>query len=95
MAAKPIDIMKIKQLLLLKKNSWSNRKIAKAIGVDRNTVNDYVRELQSSGKSYEELLELEEQELQDLSPSKEPIDKERYENLHALFPSYANELQTT
>lgn len=93
MAARPIDIMKIKQLLLLKKNSCSNRKVAEAIGVDRNTVNEYVKKLQSSGKSYEELLKLEEPELQNLFPSKESIDKERYENLHALFPGYLNELK--
>ena len=93
MAAKPIDIMKIKQLLLLKKNSFSNRKIAEAIGVDRNTVNEYVRKLDSSEKSYAELLELEELELQKLFPSKESIDKERYEDLHALFPDYVNELK--
>lgn len=48
MAALQIDIMKVKQLLLLKTRNFSNRKIAGKIGVDRNTVNHYVKKLKSS-----------------------------------------------
>ena len=93
MAALQIDIMKVKQLLLLKSKNKSNRKIASEIGIDRNTVNEYVRKLESSGRSYEELLQLEENELQNLFPSKEALDKDRYAMLHALFPGYVNELK--
>ena len=93
MAAKQIDIMKIKQLLLLKSKGVSNRKIARETSVDRNTVNEYVIKLQSSDKSYAELLKLSEVELQSLFPSKEAIDKERYEKLLTLFPGYLNELK--
>ena len=64
MAALQIDIMKVKQLLLLKSKNKSNRKIALEIGIDRNTVNEYVRKLESSGRSYEELLQLDQNELQ-------------------------------
>ena len=42
MAAIQIDIMKVKQLLLLKIKKKSNRKIAQAKGIDGNTVNGYV-----------------------------------------------------
>ena len=93
MAAKQIDIMKIKQLLLLKSKGVSNRKIARETSVDRNTVNEYVIKLQSSDKSYAALLKLSEVELQSLFPSKEAIDKERYEKLLTLFPGYLNELK--
>jgi biotin operon repressor len=86
MAAIQIDIMKVKQLLLLKIKKKSNRKIAQAIGVDRNTVNEYVKKLQSSGRSFDELLKLEECELQNLFPSKEALDGDRYATLHRLFP---------
>lgn len=92
MAALQIDIMKVKQLLLLKSRNKSNRKIALEIGIDRNTVNEYVRKLEASGRSYEELLELDEKELQNLFPSKEALDKDRYATLHAMFPGYVNEL---
>jgi predicted transcriptional regulator len=60
MAALQIDIMKIRQLILLKSKKISNRKIAIEIGVDRNTVNEYVQKLGSSGYSFEELLTWEE-----------------------------------
>jgi hypothetical protein len=49
MAAIQIDIMKVKQLLLLKIKKKSNRKIAQAIGVDRNTVNEYVKSSNPAG----------------------------------------------
>jgi transposase len=94
MAAIQIDIMKVKQLLLLKIRKKSNRKIAQAIGVDRNTVNEYVKKLQSSGRSFDELLKLEECELQNLFPSKEALDEDRYATLHGLFPGYVNELKS-
>ena len=93
MAALQIDIMGIKQLLLLKSKSKSNRKIALVIGVDRNTVNQYVRKLQSSGRSFDELLRLDELALQKLFPSKEALDGNRYAVLHGLFPGFVNELK--
>lgn len=93
MAALQIDIMRIKQLLLLKSKNKSNRKIALDIGIDRNTVNHYVKRLQSSGYSYDELLKLDELELQKLFPSKEALDQDRYAVLHGLFPGFVNELK--
>lgn len=93
MAALQIDIMRIKQLLLLKSKNKSNRKIALDIGVDRNTVNQYVRKLQSGGHSYKELLKLGELELQKLFPAMEALDGDRYAVLHGLFPGYVNELK--
>lgn len=93
MAATQIDIMKIKQLLLLKSQKKSNRKIATEICVDRNTVNTYVKMLNSIELCYNELLGLTEHDLQSLFPSKEALDKDRYARLHGLFPGYVNELK--
>lgn len=93
MAALQIDIMRLKQLLLLKSKLTSNRKIASTIGIDRNTVNDYVKRFEASGLTFNELLKLEEGELQKLFPSKEALDKDRYAALHELFPHYLNELK--
>ena len=93
MAALQIDIMKIKQLLLLKSQKKSNRKIASDIGVDRNTVNEYVKRFNSCEKNYQELLKLDDKELQELFPSKEALDKDRFTTLFELFPGYVNELK--
>lgn len=93
MAASQIDIMKIKQLVLLKGKGISNRKVGEEIGIDRNTVNEYVKRLKSSGHSYEQLLAMEEVELQRLFPSKEAMDKQRYANLHDMFPDFVKELK--
>lgn len=93
MAAIQIDIMKIRQLILLKSKGYSNRKLATEIGIDRNTANEYVQRLNASELSYQELLELDEKGLQDLFPSKEAMDKKRYASLLNLFPSYVKELK--
>lgn len=93
MAAKQVDIMKIKQLLLLKSKKLSNRKIALEVGIDRNTVNEYVQKFQSSGYTYEHLLQMEEVELQGLFPSKEALDTERYTTLLGLLPGFVYELK--
>lgn len=93
MAASQIDIMKIKQLILLKSKNVSNRKIAVEIGADRNTVNEYVQKLSASGYSYDELQSLTEKDLQELFPSKETLDQDRYAHLHDLFPGFVNELK--
>ena len=93
MAAKQLDIMKIKQLVLLKSKGVSNRKAAGQISADRNIVNLYVRQLESSGLSYDELLSMDEHELKKLFPTKEAVYIERYQDLHKLFPHYHNELK--
>lgn len=93
MAAKQLDIMKIKQLILLKGKGWSNRKIADEIGASRNTVNGYVHYLQSSGQSFTELLSMTEQDLQDLFPSKEYLEKDRYTDLHNRLPELQKRLK--
>ena len=45
MAAKRIDIMELKQLLLLKSKGESNRSCERLLGIHRNTINYYVRML--------------------------------------------------
>ncbi len=42
MAGQRIDIMDLRQLIQLKHKGLSNRKVAEALGVSRNTVNSYV-----------------------------------------------------
>ena len=57
MAAKRIDIMELKQLLLLKSKGESNRSCERLLGIHRNTINYYVRMFRASGLPYAKLLE--------------------------------------
>ena len=55
---------KIKQVLLMHRNGMSNRTIAKTIGLDKCTVNEYVRKIKADPLSLDALLNLEEPELE-------------------------------
>ena len=58
--ANKLDPMDIKQILVLIKDGFSNRKIGATLGISRNTVNSYVQQFNSSGYSIGELLNFEE-----------------------------------
>ena len=55
---------KIKQVLLMHRNGMSNRAIAKTIGLDKCTVNEYIRKIKADPWSLDALLSLEEPELE-------------------------------
>ena len=93
MAAKKVDIMEIRQLLLLKEKGESNRSCEKLLGIHRNTINHYVRLFRASGQLYKELLELNDKQLADLFPAREPLDKERYRTLSSRFAYFEQELK--
>ena len=64
MAGKITPMSKIKQALLMHRNGMSNRDIAKNVGIDKCTVNTYVRKIKADPLSLEALLKLEEPELE-------------------------------
>ncbi|SFL58461.1 Homeodomain-like domain-containing protein, partial [Porphyromonadaceae bacterium KH3CP3RA] len=64
--ANKLDPMDIKQILVLIKDGFSNRKIGATLGISRNTVNSYVQQFNSSGYSIGELLNFEETRLNEL-----------------------------
>ena len=92
MAAKKVDIMEIRQLLLLKSKGESNRSCEKLLCIHRNTINHYVRLFRASGQSYKELLGLNDKQLAELFPAREPLDKERYSALCSRFTYFEQEL---
>ncbi|MCH2451402.1 MAG: helix-turn-helix domain-containing protein [Gracilimonas sp.] len=55
--------MELRQLIQLKRKGLSNRAVAQALGVSRNTVNSYVHAFQEHKFDYEQLQELSEAEL--------------------------------
>jgi transposase len=87
MAYKRKDIMEIRQMILLKIQGKSNRQIAKLLGINRNTINNYIQLFKSKGKNLEELKDLEEEKLLVLINEESPPEvSKRQAELLAYFP---------
>lgn len=93
MAGKRIDIMDLRQLIRLKKEGQSNRKIASLLHVSRNTVNGYIKRIEAYKLSLQELLSLSDHDLRDLFPAESEVDNYRYKELAQYFPDYLRELK--
>ena len=93
MAARKIDIMELKQLLLLKSKGESNRSCERLLGVHRNTINHYVRMFRASGLAYAKLLKYSDKELDDLLPTKGTVDLNRYSIFADHLPYFEKELK--
>lgn len=92
MAAKKIDIMDVRQLIQLKSRGESNRSCSSILGLHRNTVNYYVRQLKATGSPYEELQLLNDNQLKELFPSRTLSDRDRYEELAGYFSYFKQQL---
>ncbi|UII27645.1 hypothetical protein LVD15_04255 [Fulvivirga maritima] len=77
--------MDLKQIINLHLRGLSNRQIALTLGVNRNTVNHYLRSLQSSDQPMEALLQLDTDALEELFSSKTTINNDRYAVLMRFF----------
>ena len=87
MANKKKDTMQIRQMLLLHDKGYSNRKIARQLEVSRNTVNNYIKQFETSSHTKEELLNLESDELDKLfGQGSVPKVDDRYQGLKSYFP---------
>jgi len=93
MAAKKVDVMELRQLLLLKGKGESNRSCERFLSIHRNTINHYVRLFRASGLSYAKLLDYNDKNLNDLFPVREPINAERYSILSGYFLYFDKELK--
>ena len=67
MANKPINMLQLRRILQLKLHGKSNREIAFELRKSRDTVNGYVKQLSLIGKSFEDLLKLNDEELSSLA----------------------------
>lgn len=66
MASKRIETMDLRQLIIFKKQGFSNRKIAQLLHISRNTVNSYTQVFEGLGYSYDHLLALDALSLKEL-----------------------------
>lgn len=96
MANKRIDMLNIKQLLRLYTQGVSKIKISTQLGISRNTAKKYIGIFHEHRLTYEELLELSDDDLLDLFDAP-PIDQKdnssNKKQLDALFPYISKELK--
>ena len=93
MAGKRTDIMEIRQIINLKQQGYSNRKVSELLSINRNTVNGYVRFFRDHSLGYRELLSLDDKELAELFPDPSGIDNKRYQELFQYFEHFRSELK--
>lgn len=93
MAGQRINIMELKQLIRLKKEGYSNRKIADLLHVSRNTVNEYVRIFSAHGLSFDALMKMNDQSLNNLFPCVTEVESYRYVTLSNRFTYFQKELR--
>ena len=92
MAQKTMEIMNLKQIIQLKKQDTSNREISDTLGIHRNTINKYIRQIRASNLSLAELLELDDVSLIALFPTTDTINEQRYKVLSSYFSYFLKEL---
>ena len=83
--ANTLDPMDLKQIISLHLDGYSNRKIADALSISRNTVNTYMRLFKGSHYTFKELLSFDTAGLERLFPSHTTIDNTRYDALMRYF----------
>ena len=94
MAGKTKEMSQIKQLLLLKKEGVSNRKAAAIVGINKETVNNYVRKACADELGIEGLLKLDDPVLEHRLKGGNPAypDK-RFEVFKELLPYLQEEMR--
>lgn len=88
-------MLQVRRILQLKVQGDSNRKIARALQVSRDTVSFYVHVFENSGKSYEQLLLFTEEALSLLVYNDPPVVQSdwRYTDIQERISSICDELQ--
>lgn len=88
------DMLDIQRIIQLKARGESNRSIARLLGINRKTVNEYILNLGGSGKDFSELSRLDEQSLGSILPEPKAFNKpQAYLDLQALVPVYQKVLK--
>lgn len=93
MAGKRIETMDVRQLISLKNQGLSNRKVAQLLHISRNTVNGYTGIFERAGLTFDQLLRLDDLELKELCAPESEVSPERYEALANQFDYFLNELK--
>lgn len=90
--ANTLNPMDLKQILSLRIDGLSNRKIAKNLGISRNTINHYMRLFTSCEYDLEELLSFDDLQLERLFSIHTTIDNKRHNELMSYFDKMNSKL---
>jgi transposase len=92
-----ITMNKIKELLRLIELGHSYRQIAKALGIARGSVQNYVTILKKNHLAYKDIVELTDEQLEECIDIgvKYNANNEKYQKLISRFPGYVQELKRT
>lgn len=94
MAGKSKNMSQIKQLLLLKKNGVSNRKAASIIGINKETVNNYMSKVNADELGIDGLLKLDDPILEHRLKGGTPAyTDQRFETFKSLLPYLQEEMK--
>jgi transposase len=94
MAGKVTEMSKIKQVIQLHESGVSNRRIAQALSLNRETVNTYIRKIKSGNMQTDELMELEEPVLESkFIAGTAAYPDRRFEEFKDLIPYLESELK--
>jgi hypothetical protein len=88
------DMLDIQRIIQLKAHGESNRSIARLLGINRKTVNEYILDLGGSGKDFSELSRIDEESLFSILPEPKAFNKpQTYLDLQALVSIYQKALK--
>jgi transposase len=95
MAGKAIIMSKLKQIIRMRRDGVPLQTIARAVDTSRNTVKKYLRLIEVKQLHYDQLLQMQDNEVEALLAEPDQRDKERLTSLTAMFPYIEKELQRT
>jgi len=96
MAGHRIDMLDIQRIIQLKARGESNRSIARLLGINRKTVNEYILHLKATGKDFSELEDLDETSLASVLPQPKVFNKpDAYQELSDMFPEFKRSMQSS
>lgn len=85
--------MDLRSLIAFKQKGLSNRKVAALLGINRKTVDGYIKRFKELGLGYAELLTLEGKDLEELFTQNSQTEKDRYEELSGQFAYIQKEMK--
>lgn len=95
MAARPILMSKVKQIIRLKQQGTPLQTISRVVGCSRNTVKKYLKLIEAKGVDPSLLLKKPDEELENLFTTPNENTEDRYQQLKEMFPYIEKELKRT